>query len=160
MSFFVTLRANFVNMLCLNKENPEPPLMAGQTADHLQAGPPFSKLGVDFFEPLKKSSSGAEEIRLHFTCLLTTGVPLGVVHSLSTNSFIMCLWRFITKRHKPTDIYPYNGTNFVGSNLEIQECLDNWNQGKIASIKEEFRRCSILLMQSTWGSREHLVRSC
>ena len=41
-------------MLCLNKENAEPPLMAGQPADHLQAAPPFSKLGVDFFEPLKE----------------------------------------------------------------------------------------------------------
>jgi len=54
VSFFVPLRANFVNMLCLNKENPEPPLMAGQPADQLQAAPPFSKLGVDFFEPLKE----------------------------------------------------------------------------------------------------------
>ena len=41
-------------MLCLNKENAEPPLMAGQPADHLQAAPPFSKLEVDFFEPLKE----------------------------------------------------------------------------------------------------------
>ena len=57
VSFFVTLSANFVNMLCLNKENPELPLMAGQTADHLQAGPPFSKLGVDFFDPLKKKAA-------------------------------------------------------------------------------------------------------
>ena len=52
-SGFVTLRANFVNILFLNKENPEKPLMAGQPADHLQVAPPFSKLRMDFFEPFK-----------------------------------------------------------------------------------------------------------
>ena len=51
--FFVTLRANFVNILFLSKENPEKPLMAGQPADHLKVAPPFSKLRMDFFEPFK-----------------------------------------------------------------------------------------------------------
>ena len=69
-----------------------------------------------------KAALEAEEIRLCFhlpSGLLTTGVPVGVVHSLSTNSFIMCLRRFITKRYKPTVICSYNGTNFVGSNLVL-----------------------------------------
>ena len=87
---------------------------------------------------------------------------MGVVHSLSTNSFIMCLQRFITKRYKPTVICSYNGTNFVGSTLKQKKCLDKWIQGKIASTLSQERIQKVFNPPSTihMGElREHLVRS-
>ena len=120
---------------------PEPPLMAGLPTDRLQVEPAFSKVGVGFFEPLKVKYLRKQEKRhgCLFTCLVTRGVHLEVVHSLSTDSFITCLRRFIARRGKPTVIYSDNGTNFVGANHEIQECLNRWNQEKIASTLSQER---------------------
>ena len=99
--------------------------MAGLPADHLQVAPAFSKVGVDFFGPLKVKHLRKQEKRYGclFTCLVTRGVHLEVAHSLSTDSFIMSLRRFIARRGKPTVIYSDNGTNLVGANREIQECI-------------------------------------
>ena len=72
---------------------PEPPLMAGLPADRLQVAPAFSKVGVDFFGPLKVKHLRKQEKRYGcvFTCLVTRGVHLEVAHSLSTDSFTICL---------------------------------------------------------------------
>lgn len=96
--------------------------MAGLPADRLQVAPAFSKVGVHFFEPLRVKHLRKQEKRYGclFTCLVTRGVHLKVAHSLSTDSFIMSLRRFTTRRGKPTVIHSDNGTNFVGMNREIQ----------------------------------------
>ena len=52
---------------------------------------------------------------------------------------MICLRRFIVRRGKPTVIYSGNGTNFVGANHEIQECLNRWNQEEIASMLSQER---------------------
>ena len=110
-------------------------MMAGLPSDRVQVAPALSKVGVDFFYPLKVKHLRKQEKRYGrlFTCLLTRGVHLEVAHSLSTDSFIMCLRRFIARRRKPTAIYSDNGTNFVGANRELQECPAEWNQDRIAS---------------------------
>lgn len=99
--------------------------MAGLPADRLQVAAAFSKVGVDFFGPLKVRHLRKQEKRYGclFTCLVTRGVHLEVAHSLSIDSFIMSLRRFIARRGKTTVIHSDNGTNFVGANREIQECL-------------------------------------
>ena len=123
------------------RAKPEPPLMAGLPADRLQVAPAFSKVGVDFFGPLKVKHLRKQEKRYGclFTCLVTRGVHLEVAYSLSTDSFIISLRRFIVRRGKPTVIYSDNGTNFVGTNREIQECLNGWNQDKIAGALSKER---------------------
>ena len=72
---------------------PEPPLMAGLPANPLQVAPAFSKVGGDFFGPLKVKHLRKQE-KIYgclFTCLVTRRVHLEVAHSLSTDSFIMSL---------------------------------------------------------------------
>ncbi|XP_068723837.1 uncharacterized protein [Montipora capricornis] len=89
--------------------------MASLPYDRLQIAPPFSKVGVDFFGPLRVKYLRKQEKRYGclFTCLVTRAIHLEVAFSLSTDSFIMCLRRFIARRGKPTVIYSDNGTNFV-----------------------------------------------
>ncbi|XP_044163003.1 uncharacterized protein LOC122947631 [Acropora millepora] len=41
------------------------------------------------------------------------------------------LGRFIARRGKQTVIYSDNGTNFVGANRALRECIDDWNQDMI-----------------------------
>ena len=52
---------------------------------------------------------------------------------------LLCLRRFIARRGKPTVVYSDNGTNFVGANHEMQECLNGLNQDKIASTLSQER---------------------
>ena len=147
------------------KVKPEAPLMASLPYDRLSVAPPFSKVGVDFFGPLKVKHLRKQEKRYGclFTCLVTRAVHLEVAFSLSTDSFIMCLRRFMARRGKPTVIYSDNGTNFVGANNELRECIDDWNQHKIGSVLSQegiqwvFNPPAAPHMGGVW---ERLVRSC
>ena len=109
------------------KAKPVPPMMASLPYDRLQIAPAFSKVGVDFFGPLKVKHLRKQEKRYGclFTCMVTRAVHLEVAFSLSTDSFIMCLRRFIVRRGKPTVIYSDSGTNFVGANCELRECISD-----------------------------------
>ena len=133
---------------------------SGLPADRLQVAPASSTVGVDFFGPLKVKHLRKQEKRYGclFTCLVTRGVHLEVTHSLSTDSFIMSLRRFIARRGKPTVIFSDNGTNFVGANREY-----GLNQDKIAGalskerIQWVFNSPAAPHMGGVW---ERLVRSC
>ena len=118
------------------KAKPVPHMMESLPSDRLQVAPAFSKVGVDFFGPLRVKHLRKQEKRYGclFTCLVTRAVHLEVAFSLSTDSFIMCLRRFIARRGKPTVIYTNNGTNFVGANRELRECIDDWNQDMIGRV--------------------------
>ena len=43
-----------------------------------------------------------------------------VVEDLSTDAFIKCLSRFISRRGKPKQLFSDNGTNFVGAKEELK----------------------------------------
>ena len=118
-----------------HRVKPESPKMAGLPQDHLQIAPPFSKVGVDYFGHIKVKHLRKQEKRYGclFTCLVVQAVHLEVAFDLSTDSLIMCPRRFISRRGKPIVNHSDNGTNFVGANSERRECLQNWNQNKIAS---------------------------
>ena len=108
------------------KAKPVPPMMARLPYDRLQIAPAFSKVGVDFFGPLKVKHLRKEEKRYGclFTCMVTRAVHLAVAFSLSTDSFVMCLRRFIARGGKPTVMYSNNETNFVGANRELREYIN------------------------------------
>ena len=147
------------------RAKPQAPLMASLPSDRLQIAPAFSKVGVDFFGPLRVKHLRKEEKRYGclFTCLVTRGVHLEVAHSLSTDSFIMCLRRFTAQQGKPNTIYSDNGKNFVGANRELRANIAEWNQEKIASVLSQegiqwvFNPPAAPHMGGVW---ERLVRSC
>ncbi|XP_070566927.1 uncharacterized protein [Ptychodera flava] len=58
-------------------------------------------------------------------------IHIEVSHSLSTDSFIQAIWRFISRRGPPVSIYSDNGTNFRGAEEEVKKALQKWNQDKI-----------------------------
>ena len=152
--------------LCkLRRTVPRPPRMADLPRDRLLVSPPFTKVGVDYFGPLHVKY-GRKHLKRYiclFTCLVTRAVHLEVAFSLETDSFIMCLRRFVARRGNPQVIYSDNGTNFVGADRELKECIENWNQSQIVNelsqkgIKWVFNPPASPHMGGAW---ERVVRSC
>ncbi|KAL7841401.1 hypothetical protein SRHO_G00250920 [Serrasalmus rhombeus] len=55
-----------------------------------------------------------------FKCLTTKAIHIEILHSLSTDSFLMSLRRFIARRGIPKELWSDQGTNFKGGEKEIE----------------------------------------
>ncbi|XP_055589574.1 uncharacterized protein LOC129741808 [Uranotaenia lowii] len=82
---------------------------------------PFTFTGVDYFGPLvvKRGRSNVKRWVCLFTCLTVRAIHLEVAHSLSTESCIRAIRRFVAKRGPPQHIFSDNGTNFRGAANEL-----------------------------------------
>ena len=95
--------------------------------------PPFQFTGVDYFGPMvvKRGRSRIKRWGCLFSCLVTRAVHLELADSLETDDFILVLRCFISRRGKPQQLFSDNGTNFIGADRELQDCLKHLNQDKI-----------------------------
>ncbi|XP_055936577.1 uncharacterized protein LOC129966192 [Argiope bruennichi] len=94
----------------------------------------FEVVGVDLCGPLylkNKSKCWA----VLFTCAVYRAVHIDLVTSLSTDSFILALRRFISRRGRPATIYSDNGTNLVGTSNELKS-VDWVKIQEYASVKK------------------------
>ena len=127
--------------------------------------PPFSHVGVDYFGPLTVRRFRKTENRYSclFTCFVTRAVHIEVAHDLGTDSYLMALRRMMSRRGKPQLIQFDNGTNFVGANRELRDCLQSWNRQRIhdemlqEGIEWRFNPPAAPHFGGVW---ERLVRSC
>ena len=112
---------------------------AGQ---HFMAPLPLSRVhrdwfsfsvGVDYFGPLATRMGRCLETRYGcvFSCLQTRAIHLELATSLSADSFVLAVTRFIGRRGTPIELYNNNGSNFVGSVLGLREHLKRWDERKI-----------------------------
>ena len=100
---------------------------------------PFSKVGVDNFVPVivklsKRTRSKAAKAKrwgVIFTCLNTRVVHLELAGDLTTDSFLLSLRRFISRRGEVRIIRSDNGKNFVGAEKELKSWIRNFHQNKI-----------------------------
>lgn len=125
---------------------------------------PFTYVGVDYFGPIAVIS-GRKSLKrwgVLFTCLTVRAIHLEIAHTLSTDSFLMCLRNFISRRGIPAEIYSDNGTNFRGADRFLKEELKN--------IKFDEVQIDLAYRGITWkfnppaaphmgGAWERLVRS-
>ncbi|XP_065095608.1 uncharacterized protein LOC135717445 [Ochlerotatus camptorhynchus] len=104
---------------------PMAPLPAARLAHHER---PFTYTGVDYFGPLlvKLGRSNVKRWIALFTCLTVRAVHLEVAYSLSTESCISCVRRFVGRRGPPAEFFSDNGTNFQGADRVLQHQI---NQG-------------------------------
>ncbi|GAA53269.1 hypothetical protein CLF_109917 [Clonorchis sinensis] len=93
----------------------------------------FSDVGIDYFGPVltKRGRSMEKRCGCLFTCLQTGAVHIELVHSMSTDSFIMALMRFIARRGSPEEIFSDNSSNCVRAIGERREHLKSWDQEQI-----------------------------
>ena len=124
----------------------------------------FFHTGVDCFGPLfvKQGRSRGKRYGCIFSCMTTRAVHLEVLHSLSCDSFISALRRFIARRGSIGHLHSDNGTNFVGGNRVINEAIQQWNQRHVSSFllqKEIEWHFNAPLASHFGGSWEQLIRS-
>lgn len=121
-----------------NAAKPIVPLMGNLHKSRLQVFTrAFTFIGIDYFGPLNVAVGRQRQKRWGalITCLTTRGVHIEISHSLSTESCIMSIKRFIARRGEPREIYSDQGTNFKGASRELKQELENLNDSKLA---EEF----------------------
>ena len=52
---------------------------------------------------------------------------------MDTSSCVMGVERFVFRRATPAMIWSDNGTNFIGAEKELRECMEKWNTLNIAT---------------------------
>ena len=121
-------------------------------------------MGIDYLGPLL-ISQGRSQVKRYgciFTCLTVRAVHLEISHSLTTDSFINALRRFIARRGAPDYIYSNNESNFVGATKILRDSLREWNQHQIndylrqQEIRWTFNPPTASYMGGSW---ERMIRS-
>ncbi|XP_055534128.1 uncharacterized protein LOC129723753 [Wyeomyia smithii] len=111
----------------VNRCVPAAPLMAPlpvqRTTSHLR---PFSAVGVDYLGPVEVAIGRRIEKRWAavFTCMAVRAVHLDVVYSLSSQSCLMAIRRFSSKRGTPDHIFSDNATCFHGANTVMTKEIE------------------------------------
>ena len=87
---------------------------------------PFINVGLDYFGSFYIEDNTRKLEKQYiciFTCLVTRAVHLEVCHSLDTDSCLLAIRRFVSRRGYPEIIISDNGTNFTASKKVMN--LDN-----------------------------------
>ncbi|XP_035225287.1 uncharacterized protein LOC118197844 [Stegodyphus dumicola] len=97
--------------------------------DRIRDSAVFETTGVDLCGPLLLRPKSKAWIVL-FTCAVYRAIHLEPVTSLSTETFLQALRRFIARRGRPATMYSDNGTNFTGAdNAEMPGY--GWNDKRL-----------------------------
>ena len=116
---------------------PESLLMGDLPKERVKFGEkPFSNTGVDYFGPYhvkknretRSTKALTKRYGVIFTCLATRAIHIELAGDLSTDSFLLALRRFISRRGNVRVMRSDNGTNFVGANNELNLCIKQLDQ--------------------------------
>ena len=113
---------------------PSEQLMSDLPADRLTPDePPFNRIGIDAFGPflVTRKRSAEKRYGLIFTCLNSRATHIEVLFTLTADSFIQALTRFLARRGPIQVIRCDQGTNFVAADKELKESIKKWNSKKI-----------------------------
>ena len=104
---------------------------------------PFLTCGVDYAGPyyIIDKLRGRNVTKAYiciFVCFVTKAVHIELARDLSTNAFLNCLYRFVSRRGKCQKIYSDNGTNFVGARNELRELGQLLTQRDFQATVTEF----------------------
>ena len=100
---------------------------------------PFTYCGVDLFGSflVKGGRKEAKRYGALYTCLSSRAILIEVVYSLSTDSFIMSLRRFVGCRGNVRIIRSGNGSKFVWASAELSCAFQEMDNIKIGNFLKE-----------------------
>ena len=107
-------------------------------------GTVFANVGIDYAGPVKMKYGSVRRptvVKAYicvFVSLSVKAVHLEVVSDLTTDAFIACLRRFISRRGKPNVIWSDHGTNFIGAARELKELSEFLQEKKTQDIISQF----------------------
>ena len=95
--------------------------------------PPFTNVGLDYFGPfeVRRGRSMLKRYGVIFTCMTSRAVHLEVACSLTTDSCINAIRRFLCRRGPAQHMRSDHGTNLVGAERELREALQAIEHRKI-----------------------------
>lgn len=90
---------------------------------------PFTHTGIDYAGPFEihyklRGKRPTKAYLAVFICFAIKAVHLEVVSDLTTEAFLACLKRFVSRRGRPEVIYSDNATNFIGAKRELKEVFE------------------------------------
>ena len=133
--------------------------------DRVTMGCPFQVTGIDFAGPLYVSTENSDRKKVYimlFTCAVIRAVHLELVESLSTESCIMGLRRFISRRGVPSTVYSDNAKTFRRSATELDELSKILESNTVQDLARNKRiQWKFIVERGSWwgGFWERLVRS-
>ncbi|XP_053686507.1 uncharacterized protein LOC128736049 [Sabethes cyaneus] len=114
----------------VHHSRPRVPRMAASPVQRLQPyRRPFSFTGIDYLGPVNVTVARDSEKRwiAVFTCFVTRAVHLEVSASLTTQSCLMAIRRFMQRRGPPQEFFSDNGTNLKGASKELTGMINDIN---------------------------------
>ncbi|GFT00096.1 integrase catalytic domain-containing protein [Trichonephila clavipes] len=139
---------------CVQVTAPLPALRVEQSA-------PFSVVGIDFGGPLYTKDENKHYIVL-FTCAVTRALHLELVNNLTTETFLLALRRFISRRGLCSKILTDNAKTFKKSELELKNL---WKIISDPTVKAFYASHKIywqfIIERAPWwgGFYERLIRT-
>ena len=117
---------------------------------------PFPNIGVDHLGPYhiklyirnRFDRATAKRYVVLFTCLSTSAAYLKIVGDLFTNTFIVGLRSFVSRRGNVNIIRLDNGTNFIDASKQLNQAIKNIDQSSVKHItRNKEYRMEILIHQ-------------
>ncbi|KAJ8708921.1 hypothetical protein PYW07_013525 [Mythimna separata] len=105
-------------------------LMGSFPLDRVNMTRPFQIVGTDYGGPFSVKQTRirnpviTKAYIVLFVCFVTKAVHIELASDMSTNTFLGCLKRFISRRNKPTKIYCDNGACYKGAANVLKELYD------------------------------------
>lgn len=102
-------------------------LMGSLPQDRITAVRPFNVVGVDFCGPFNVKASRIRKPLITkgyvalFVCFATKAIHMELVSDLTTEAFLACLKRFISRRGMPEKIFCDNAKTFKGAANELNK---------------------------------------
>ena len=131
--------------------------MANLPSDRLEPAPPFTYCAVDLFGPwyIKEGRKELKRYGVLFTCLACRAIHVETSNSLSTDSFINSLRRFIAIRGPVRQLRSDRGTNFVGAERELKEAFMELDVERVSQflLKEN---CDLIDFKMNVPSASHI----
>ena len=127
--------------------------MADLPSDRLKPSPPFTFCAVDLFGPwfIKEGRKELKRYGVLFTCLACRAIHVETFNSLSTDSFINSLRRFIAIRGPIRQLR----SDFVGAERELKEAFMELDEERISQflLKEN---CDLVNFKMNVPSASHM----